>query len=60
MKIKTYYYISGQLGLTANGGIFTKDRSRWMAFTEEEKNRIEEKNIKPYGVRKKRGTFVST
>jgi hypothetical protein len=48
-----YYYISGLMGMTSNGS-FTKDKSRWITFTEEESKRI----IKPYAATKA-GLYIS-
>jgi len=52
-----YYYISGQSGMKANGS-FTKDKSKWITFDNEEKRRIEDGG-KPYGATKV-GAFVKT
>jgi hypothetical protein len=53
--MKTFYYISGLVGMTSSGS-FTHDRSRWIVFTEEEIFRIQ---AKPYGAKKK-GIFIET
>jgi len=49
-----YYYISGQFGITSSGS-FTKDRSKWITFTQIEVDRI----TRPYGATKN-GKFVMT
>lgn len=54
--MKSYYYISGTAGMKPNGS-FTSDPSKWLIFTEEDKNRIG--NQKPYGATKY-GSFVET
>jgi hypothetical protein len=49
-----YYYISGftsTMGMTSSGS-FTRDRSRWITFTENEIH------IRPYGATKT-GIFIS-
>lgn len=53
-----YYYISGTSGMTSNGK-FTKDKTRWIAFTEDEKQQIETNKAKPYGATKW-GVFILT
>ena len=53
-----YYYASGPFGMTASGS-FTKNRSRWMLFTANEKNTMEQQGKKPYGATKN-GAFVPT
>lgn len=49
-----YYYFNGQLGMTASGS-FTRDKSRWIAFTAVEVSRLE--GQRPYGATKQ-GVFV--
>lgn len=53
-----YYYIStGNIGMKSNGS-FSRDKSVWLIFDQEEKERIEQKNIKPYGATKQ-GVFIN-
>jgi hypothetical protein len=52
--MKNFYYISGNMGLTSSGS-FTRDKSRWINFNQEEVNNIG--NNRPYGATKT-GVFV--
>lgn len=54
---KDYYYIYGNLGMMKSGS-FSRDKKRWMIFDQEDKDRMEQRNIKPYGA-VKLGKFVS-
>ena len=56
MSNSMYYYVSGSMGMTSNGS-FTKDKSRWIRFTELDKERYQSSGSKPYGATK-RGTWV--
>jgi hypothetical protein len=49
-----YYYIKGDRGMKSNGS-FTKDRSKWMTFDQNEVERIG--SAKPYGATMQ-GKFV--
>jgi len=52
-----YYYIYGLMGLTSSF-TFTKNKSRWIIFTEQEKIKFEKNNILPYGITR-RGIFIN-
>lgn len=57
----TYFYISGNMGMKSNGS-FTRNRSKWITFTESEKDFILNATFrvnKPYGATKQ-GLFIST
>jgi len=41
-----YYYISGNMGMTSSGS-FSRDRSRWIIFSQNDINTLQ--NKKPYG-----------
>lgn len=55
--MKLYYYISGTMGMKSNGS-FTRDKSQWMTFTEDDVQRCGYSG-KPYGATKL-GLFIST
>lgn len=46
------------MGLTGSGS-FTRDRSRWIIFTEDEYQRFNNTDTRPYGATK-RGVFINT
>jgi hypothetical protein len=47
-----YYYLNGNMGMTSSGS-FTSDKTRWMKFGQDEKDRMEQYNTKPYGATRK-------
>ena len=54
--MQKYYYISGNMGMTSSG-LFSRDKTRWMLFTQDEKERFETSGIIPYSASRK-GIFV--
>ena len=50
-----YYYISGNMGMTSSGS-FSRDRSIWIIFSQNDINTLQ--NKKPYGATKK-GMFIN-
>ena len=52
--MEMYYYISGKMGMKSNGS-FTKNKSQWIVFYQNEVDKIGDK--KPYSATKK-GVFV--
>jgi hypothetical protein len=53
-----YYYIRGIMGLTSSGS-FSREKSRWIIFTEDEYQRFNNADTRPYGTTKK-GIFINT
>jgi len=52
-----YYYIYNSMGLTSSFN-FTRNQSRWIIFTEQEKINYEKNNIMPYDITRK-GIFIN-
>ena len=50
-----FYYIYGNMGMTSSGS-FTRDRSRWIMFTQNEVQQIG--NNRPYSATKQ-GAFIA-
>ena len=50
----SYYYIAGAMGMTASGS-FTRDKSRWILFCQDDVARLD--GQRPYGATKA-GVFV--
>jgi hypothetical protein len=53
-----YYYVKGKMGMT-RAGSFTKDRSAWTVFAQEEVEYFGATGYTPYGTAVA-GRFVST
>lgn len=51
---RLWHYVSGVMGMTSSGS-FTRDRRRWITFTEHDRLSLEGR--RPYGATK-RGVFV--
>lgn len=54
--MKYYYYVSGIMGMTSSGS-FSRDKSKWIIFNQNEIDTMG--NNKPYGATK-RGAFILT
>jgi hypothetical protein len=46
-----YHYTNGNLGMTPSGS-FTRDKARWMTFSQNEKDLITAAGKRPYGATK--------
>jgi len=53
-----YHYVNGDLGMMPSGS-FTRDKSRWMAFDNDDPGYFAETGLKPYGATRW-GVFVDT
>jgi hypothetical protein len=54
--MKNFYYVYGNMGMTSSGS-FSRDKSRWIEFSENDVKSLEGK--KPYGATKT-GLFIET
>lgn len=53
---KRYYYINGTMGMKSHGS-FTRDKSKWVTFSQSEMESITSTGRRPYGSTKD-GVFV--